>query len=196
MTETYPNATDPFARFYHWSVSEGPHIQEMYAAIGRIVVAWGAAETVLAKMWWHKAFEAGTELDPGKLYNARTTDKFKALRKLIPSDGARPDIQLQRIERPMLDLEPDRHALVHGYLSMTAKGPAVLNLRNDRLAFAIDLPGLLVWAIFFADVAHQLYEEATVRLYRGEDRIYLPDPIKPPVYARTMVSGWPPQGHP
>lgn len=184
---------DPFARFYHRSDADGPHTTAMYETIGRIVIAWGAAETVLAKMWWHAAFESGEELQPDKLYNATTTNKLKALRKLIPDDGTRADAQLQRIEGAMLDLEPDRHALVHGYLSITAKGPAVLNLRNDRLAFAIDLPSLLAWATFFADVAHQLYEEAAVRLYRGEDRIYLPDPVEPPPYIRTTVSGWPPQ---
>lgn len=188
--------SDPFARFYHRSDADGPRIQEMYETIGRIVVAWGAAETVLAKLWFHTAFDSGKELRPDKLYSAKTTDKLKALRKLIPNDGSRADLQLRRIEAAMLDLEPDRHALVHGYLSITAKGPAVLNLRNDRLAFAIDLPGLLAWAIFFADVAHQLYEEATVRLYRGEDRIYLPDPIEPPAYTRTTVGGWPPQRQP
>lgn len=177
---------DPYARFYHPSKADGQRTLEMYETIGRIVVAWGAAETVLAKLWFHKAFEAGKELRPEKLYSAKTADKLKALRRLIPRDDSRADVQLQRIETAMPDLEPDRHALVHGYLSITAKGPAVLNLRNDRLAFAIDLPSLLAWAVYLADVAHQLYEEATVRIYRGEDRILQPDPVPPPPYTRTI----------
>lgn len=188
-----PEPHDPYARFYHRSAADGSRVSEMYETIGRIVVAWGAAETVLAKLWFYKAFEVGTELRPEKLYRAKTADKLKALRRLIPSDGGRADVQLQRIEAAMPDLEPDRHALVHGYLSMTAKGPAALNLSNDRLALAIDLPGLLAWAIYLADVSHQLYEEATVRLYRGDDRLFLPDPVAPTPYVRSAVDGWPPE---
>lgn len=184
-----PDPNDPYARFYHLSAADGPRVAEMYETIGRIVVAWGAAETVLAKLWFHEAFEAGTELRPDKLYSAKTADKLKALRKLIPNNGSRADVQLGRIEAAMPDLEPDRHALVHGYLAMTAKGPAVLNLRNDRLAFAIDLPALLAWAIYIADVAHQMFEEATVHVYRGLDELRLPDPVPPPPYTRTSVGG-------
>ncbi|GEM71118.1 hypothetical protein SAQ01S_08840 [Sphingomonas aquatilis NBRC 16722] len=185
------NGDDPYARFYHLSLADGPRVAEMYQTIGRIVVAWGAAETVLAKLWFHKALEAGKEMRSDKVYSATTSGKLKALRKLIPVDGSRADVQLQRVESAMPDLEPDRHALVHGYLSVTAKGLAVLNLRNDRLAFAIDLPALLAWAIYLADVAHQMFEEATVHTYRGANKLRLPDPVPPLPYIRTSVEGWP-----
>ncbi len=184
---------DPFARFYHQNADDPAHWRLMFEQIGRIIVAWGAAENALAKLWWHMAFNAGKELSRNKVYIAPIAEKLKELRKLVPYDGSRTDMQLARVEAVMPDLELDRHALVHGYLSMTAKGPAVLNLRNDRLAFAIDLPGFLAWAIFLADVAHQLYEEATVHIYHGQDRILLPDPIQPAPYERSILSGWPEQ---
>jgi len=191
MPEQYFKASNPYARFYHRSDSDGSNVARMYETIGRIVVAWGSAETVLAKTWWHRAFEAGAELRRDKVYRAPTSEKLAELRKLIPSDGSRADLQLQRLEAAMPDLEADRHALVHGYLSMTAKGPAVVNLRNDKLAFAIDLPGFSQWSVYVADVAHQLYEEATVSIYRGEERLLLPDPVPPPPYIRSSVAGWP-----
>lgn len=183
-------SSDPHAPFYKQFEHESARDKAMYETIGRIVVAWGATDSALAKLWWHKAFESGVELPRDKVYRALLGDKLKALRKLIPTDGSRADQQLARLEEMLPILETDRHALVHGYLGLTAKGPASINLRTDHATFAADLKPLFEWSVYLADVAHQLFGEATCAIYSGLDRIYLPDPERPATYMReTLNSG-------
>ena len=178
-------------RWYHRPDGESAAEREIVELVGRIVIAWGAIDTVMAKLWWHLAFEAGQEIDRDRAYRATLDDKLKAIRKLVLRDGGRRDFQLHRLEVGIPEYKDDRHALAHGYIGMTARGPAAINLRTDRAAMAIDLPSLHAWSAFFADVAHQMYEEETVRYYRGEERLYLPDPLEPPPHKRTPIPGWP-----
>lgn len=181
--------SDPYAPYYKQFEHESAQDKEMYATIGRIVVAWGAAESVLAKLWWHKAFLSGVELSSNKVYRAPISEKLKSIRKLTPRDENRADLQLRQLERGFPELDADRHALVHGYLGITSKGPASINLRTDHTTFAGDLKPLLAWSVYLADVAHQSFGEATCAIYRGVDRIYLPDPEVPPRYVRANVAG-------
>lgn len=173
---------DPFARFYRQYPDDPSHWREMLERVGRIVITWGAMENALAKLWWHLAFEAGRELDPEKVYREPLSGKIAKIRKLVPRDGARRDLQLARIEAAVLVVEPDRHALVHGYLGLTSRGPASVNLKDGHRTYGDRLPLLKEWAEYLADVAHQLHEEATCHIYRGVDQIFLPDPVEPAAY--------------
>jgi len=186
--------SDPAAPFYKQFDGESASDTKMYQTIGRVIVAWGAAENALAKLWWHKSFERGRELSRDKIYRAPLSEKLAQLRKLTPADGDRPDVQLARLERAFPNLEPDRHALVHGYLGFTAKGPASINLRNAHATCAVDLDQLFEWSVFLADVAHQLHAEATCAIYSGVERVFLPDPVEPAPYERTSVPGLKPVG--
>lgn len=178
-------------RWYHRPEGESAKEREVIEMIGRIVVAWGAADSVLSKLWWHLAFQAGGEIDRDKAYRSTLDDKLKALRRFVPSNGGRRDAQLTRLETLIPDFKEDRHALAHGYVGMTARGPAAINLRNDRLALAIDLPSLHAWSAYIADIAHQMLEEETIHYYRSDDRIFLADPVAPAPFVRTELPGWP-----
>jgi len=181
--------SDLSAPFYKQFDGESVRDKAMYETIGRIVVAWGAAESALAKFWWHRSFESGRELSRDKVYRAPLAEKLSATRKLTPADGSRADQQLAILEGAFPNLESDRHALVHGYLGFTAKGPASINLRNDHATCAVDLDELFEWSVYLADVAHQLHREATSAIYSGEERIFVPDPTAPAPYVRTVIPG-------
>lgn len=178
-------------KWYHCPEGESAAERQVVETVGRIVIAWGATDTVLSKLWWHLAFEAGQAIDRDRAYRSTLDDKLKGIRKLVQRDGSRRDLQLQKVEAAVPDFKEDRHALAHGYVAMTARGPAAINMRTDRTAMALDLPSLLAWSAYIADVAHQMYEEETVQYYRGETRIYLPDPERPPTHVRTPIPGWP-----
>lgn len=61
------DTSDPAAPFYNRFEHESGRETKMYETIGRIIVAWGAAENALAKLWWHLAFQDGMELDRDNL---------------------------------------------------------------------------------------------------------------------------------
>ena len=78
-------------RWYHRPEGESAAEREIFELVGRIVIAWGAIDTVLSKLWWHLAFEAGGEIDRDRAYRSTLDDKIKEIRKLVAKDGSRRD---------------------------------------------------------------------------------------------------------
>jgi len=138
-----------------------------YAAIGRFITDVASAETVVGKLWWHQAFEAGSPLPADRVQGAGMQTKLKELRRLVPG-GSRLAQQCAGLELGYSRVSVARHTLAHGFTSQAGLSPFALNLKNDHQVLISELPLLMPWADYLCRLAIQAYGDATRGIYQAE----------------------------
>lgn len=140
-----------------------------YATIGRFITTIASAESVTAKLWWHRSFLRGVPLTSEKVQRTPMAEKLSKLRTLVVRDGSRLDQQLTGLEHGFSRVCDTRHTLVHGFTSDAELEPSTINLRNDHQVWMRDLPQLMPWAEYLYDLAIQAYTDDTRGIYTAEE---------------------------
>jgi hypothetical protein len=156
-----------------------------YADIGRFITTIASAESVTAKLWWHRSFLAGATLTTAKVQRAPMSEKLAKLRELVVRDGSRLDQQLAGMEEGFLRVSAARHTLVHGFTSEAGLTPSAINLRNDHKVWMRDLPQLLPWADYLCRLTIQAYGDATRGIYDAEQDL---PPLQPIILSPCRLS--------
>lgn len=121
--------------------------RDQYAAIGMILTFVGGAESVTGRIWSVLANGVGRGVDAAKVARSPMSDKLRAVRDLIGSDGSAADHHFTEIERLYEALALDRHTLAHGFSASTVDGPCIVNFKNRHTVWAADLEKILALAL-------------------------------------------------